>query len=59
MMEVERPMVENVLRKAALVQRDTEQQERIFRAARDGQSVAAVVASEGIDLDSFTGDGDA
>jgi superfamily II DNA or RNA helicase len=56
MMECERPMVENVLRKAKLVQRDTEQQEMIFRAARDGESVAAVVQREGINLDSFTGD---
>lgn len=29
--DVERPMVENVLRKAKLVQHDTEEQERIFR----------------------------
>ena len=29
-------MAENVLRKAKLVQRDTEQQEAIFRAAKDG-----------------------
>lgn len=29
--ELERPMVENVLRKAANVQKDTEQQERIFK----------------------------
>lgn len=30
--EVERPMVDNVLRKAAMIQRDTEEQERIFKA---------------------------
>lgn len=30
-MDIERPMAENVLRKSALVQRDTEEQERIFR----------------------------
>lgn len=53
-LDCERPMVENVLRKAALVQRDTEQQERIFRAASRGDSVAAVTA--GIDLNEFTGD---
>jgi superfamily II DNA or RNA helicase len=29
--DVERPMVDNVLRKAAMVHRDTEEQERIFR----------------------------
>lgn len=29
--ELERPMMENVLRKAAMVQRDTEEQERIFK----------------------------
>ena len=55
-LDVERPMVENVLRKAKLVQRDTEQQEQIFRAAKDGKSVAAIVNREGIDVDSFTGD---
>jgi len=32
--EVERPMVDNVLRKAGMVQRDTEEQERIFRNAQ-------------------------
>lgn len=58
MVEVERPMVENVLRKAAMVQRDTEQQERIFRAASAGESVSTVVEREGIDLAAFTGDGD-
>lgn len=31
--DLERPMVENVLRKAAMVQRDTEEQERIFKEA--------------------------
>ena len=31
--EIERPLMENVLRKAAMVQRDTEEQEAIFRAA--------------------------
>lgn len=31
--EVERPMVDNVLRKSGMVQRDTEEQERIFRNA--------------------------
>lgn len=31
--ELERPMVENVLRKAAMVQHDTEEQERIFKEA--------------------------
>lgn len=56
MCEVERPMVENVLRKAAMVQRDTEQQERIFRAAGRGDSIAGVVEREGIDIDAFTGD---
>lgn len=55
--EVERPMAENVLRKAAMVQRDTEQQERIFRATSKGESVSAVVESEGIDIAAFTGDG--
>lgn len=30
--EIERPMVENVLRKAARVQRDTDEQERLFKA---------------------------
>lgn len=29
--EIERPMVDNVLRKAAMIQRDTEEQERIFK----------------------------
>jgi superfamily II DNA or RNA helicase len=33
--EIERPMVETVLRKAARVQADTEEQERIFMEARD------------------------
>lgn len=32
--EVERPMVDNVLRKSGMVQRDTEEQERIFRDAQ-------------------------
>ena len=32
--ELERPMVENVLRKAAMVQRDTEEQERIFKESQ-------------------------
>lgn len=36
LLDIERPMAENVLRKAKLVQRDTEQQESIFRAAKDG-----------------------
>lgn len=36
LLDIERPMAENVLRKAAMIQRDTEQQERIFRAAKDG-----------------------
>lgn len=31
--EVERPMVDNVLRKSGMVQRDTEEQERIFKNA--------------------------
>ncbi len=52
-LDVERPMVENVLRKAAMVQRDTEQQELIFRAAAKGESLAKATA--GIDLDEFTG----
>jgi SNF2 family DNA or RNA helicase len=29
--DIEEPMVQNVLRKAAMVQRDTEEQQRIFR----------------------------
>lgn len=33
--EVERPMVDNVIRKAAMIQRDTDEQERIFRAVND------------------------
>lgn len=36
LLDIERPMAENVLRKAAMIQRDTEQQERIFMAAKDG-----------------------
>jgi hypothetical protein len=56
LLDVERPMAENVLRKAKLVQRDTEQQERIFRAAKCGESVSSVVGEEGIDIDTFTGD---
>lgn len=36
LLDIERPMAENVLRKAKLIQRDTEQQEAIFRAAKDG-----------------------
>jgi len=36
LVDIERPMVENVLRKAKRVQADTEFQEQIFRAARDG-----------------------
>jgi len=36
LLDIERPMADNVLRKAKLIQRDTEQQERIFRAAKDG-----------------------
>jgi hypothetical protein len=55
-LDVERPMVENVLRKAKLVQHDTEQQERIFRCASRGESVETVVSREGIDIDDFTGD---
>ena len=51
--DLERPMAENVLRKAKMVQRDTEQQEQIFRAARDGQSATGVVKRLGIDLDTF------
>lgn len=34
--ELERPMVENVLRKAAMVQHDTEEQERIFKGYCNG-----------------------
>ena len=34
--EVEEPMVQNVLRKAKMVQQDTEEQERIFCELRDG-----------------------
>jgi hypothetical protein len=56
LLDVERPMAENVLRKAKMVQRDTEQQERIFRAAKLGESVSSVVGEEGIDIDTFTGD---
>ena len=36
LLDIERPMAENVLRKATMIQRDTEQQEAIFRAAKDG-----------------------
>jgi superfamily II DNA or RNA helicase len=35
LLDIERPMAENVLRKAAMVQQDTETQERIFLAAKD------------------------
>jgi superfamily II DNA or RNA helicase len=55
-LDVERPMVDNVLRKAKLVQRDTEQQERIFRTSQSGESVSAMVVRDGIDIDTFTGD---
>lgn len=34
--EVERPMIETVLRKAKMVQQDTEAQERFFKSIRDG-----------------------
>lgn len=53
LLEIERPMAENVLRKAKMVQRDTEQQEAIFRAAKEGQSVYGVLANSGIDLETF------
>lgn len=53
LLEIERPMAENVLRKAKMVQRDTEQQEAIFRAAKEGQSVYRVIKDAGIDLDTF------
>jgi hypothetical protein len=56
--DCERPMVENVLRKAAMVQRDTEQQEQIFRAASRGESISAMAQREGIDIDALTSDGD-
>lgn len=52
-LDCERPMVENVLRKAKLVQHDTEQQERIFRAAAAGERIAEVAEREGIDLAKF------
>ena len=35
--DIERPMIDTVLRKAAMVQRDTEQQERIFKEQANGQ----------------------
>lgn len=52
-LDCERPMVENVLRKAKLVQHDTEQQERIFRAAWSGRSLASEMAVAGIDVEAF------
>lgn len=55
-LDVELPMVENVLRKAKLVHHDTSQQERIFRCANRGESVEAVVEREGINVEDFTGD---
>jgi superfamily II DNA or RNA helicase len=51
--DCERPMIENVMRKVALVQQDTEQQERIFRAACAGRSLAREAAEAGINLESF------
>lgn len=52
-LDCERPMVENVLRKAKLVQHDTEQQEKIFRAASMGLGIEEVARREGIDLRKF------
>lgn len=52
-LDCERPMVENVLRKTKLVQQDTEQQEKIFRAAAMGERIDAVARREGIDLRKF------
>lgn len=40
LLDIERPMAENVLRKAAMVQADTETQERIFKAAKDNCNAA-------------------
>lgn len=48
--EMERPMVENVLRKAKRIEEDTRQQELIFRAAQAGDSVDAVLQEHGIDV---------
>lgn len=52
-LDCERPMVDNVLRKAKLVQKDTDQQEKIFRAASLGQRIEDVAQREGIDLKKF------
>jgi hypothetical protein len=44
-MEIERPMIETVLRKAKMIEDDTLQQEALFRAVRDGRGdVGSVLA---------------
>jgi hypothetical protein len=52
-LDCERPMVDNVLRKSKLVQHDTEQQERIFRAAKAGESIDQLIASGEVDASIF------
>lgn len=49
-MEAEIVMAENVLRKAKLIQQDTEQQEKVFRAASAGLSIDQIIEQEGIDV---------
>lgn len=56
--EIERPMVENVLRKAARIEEDTRQQEVIFRAARQGESVDTAISENGIDVSELLDDGE-
>lgn len=50
-LDIERPMVESVLRKARLIEEDTAHQERIFKAARDGRNFLDAI--KGMDLKSF------
>lgn len=55
-MEIERPMAENVLRKVKRIEQDTREQEQIFKAARAGQSVADLIQRQGINLEMLVDD---
>lgn len=54
--DIERPMVENVLRKAVRIDQDAREQAEIFKAARMGESIAELVKRQNIDLEMLVDD---
>lgn len=49
-MDIERPMAENALRKVARIEQDNREQEMIFKAARAGESIAELIKAKNINL---------